>query len=620
MPSFPSSSESTLNPSQGLSSAPDTGNITEEQVTAAQLLWNEKEEYERASLTIRRMLLDSYRNYYGEFDEPITRWTKRKKIFMPLTKQLTNSVAGNIFVTPKAVSILPREEEDVKKARVWQELIRYQLDQMNLDKEMMDIVQNTALLGTAVLNISWESGNDIPKLEQVPLLNIYIDPTADSIQDAASIVVKWLMPKAQAMQFKVLRPILEDPEFKGDTNIFPEHADDTAQQRYSIRKGSTVEHEEEMVWVWQRWGPMDNELISNVKRKTGRQEAVIWAVGNSRNKPIVADVLKNPYKHGRRPFVEFKYRRMPGRWYGLGVGEDLSDLQRYMNTVVNQRMDNAEIVQHKMFVYRKGSGIDPRMLIARPGGAIPVNDVDRDIKALEYTDIRESSYKDETNIRAEAERVTNAFEIIRGGGTGTETATEANIQAAGAGSAFSHIRRNIENALEDMIEQIIALDQQFMTKSFVVRVTGTQEELADIDNALGSSDNIRRNEKFRFINVSGSKDIKGGFDIDVDIDNSAPINKAVLINFVLRSIELAKQDPESGIDRRELYRELFELQGIGGERFFRQEPSQQELLQKMQLEAEATETQRPTSEGERPALGQGLNALVQQSESPNNIR
>ncbi len=613
MPSFPTSSDSTLNPE-------GEGNVSEEQVKAANILWNEKEQYERASQPIRQMILDSYRNYYGEFDEPTTRFTKREKIFMPLTKELTNTVASQIYVTPEAVNILPRTEDDVKKARIWHELLQFQLDKMNLDAAMVNMVQNTALLGTSVVNISWEPGDDMPMMEQVPLLNVYIDPTADNIQSAPSIVVKWLMPKAQAMRFKHLRPILESEEFTGDTLIYSDEFDDTSQQRYSLKGSQTVDHEEEMVWVWQRWGPMDNDIIDNERKKKGRQEAVIWAVSSSRRKPIVAAVLKNPYKHGKRPFIELRYRFMPGRWYGLGVGEDVSDLQRYMNTTVNQRIDNAEIIQHKMFVYRKGSGIDPRMLIARPGGAIPVNDIDRDIKALEYTDIRQSSYKDEENIRLEAERVTNAFEIVRGGrAKGVETATEANIQAAGAGGAFSHIRRNIEHALEMMIEQMIALNQQYLTKDFVVRVTGTRDELKEIDNILQLPEQTRKDEKFRFIKVEGAKDIRGQFDIDVDIDNSAPVNKAVLMNFVLRTIELARQDPESGINLRELYGFLFDLQGMSGDRFFNQQPSQEELLQKMQLEAQAQETQQPTAPGERPAFGQDVENLVEQSESPRNV-
>ncbi len=579
---------------------------------AAALLWAEKEKYERSSQVIRDKLLKAYRNYFGVFTKPKTNWTKRKKTFIPMTKWFVNSVAGQVFVGPKAVGVLPVEEQDVKRARVWQELIRFQLERLSFEEKMMDIVQNLSLLGTVVVNISWDlSGKqEIPNFIQIPLLNCYIDPTADSIQSAPSFIVKYLIPKQEAIKVKHLKGV---KDFAGVKVVDSRHSDITAANTFILGQSQQVEHEEEMIWVWQRWGPIPLSWLGELKKgeEDKKVEGVIWAVGRSQSDFKVLSIKRNPYKHGMRPFVEAWYRKLPGRWYGIGVGEDLEDLQEYLNRIVNQRIDNAEIVQHKMFLYRKGSGIDPRMFIAKPGGAIPVNDVEKDVKALEYTDIRKSSYNDEANILSLAQQVTNAFDIIRGGGT-AGTATEAIIQERGAGGAFSHIRRYINGFLTRLVDQMLKLDQQFLTQEFVVRVIGNKDELQEIDDVLDMPVGQRVQEKFRFIKVKNAEEIKGNFDVRVDIDNSAPINKAVLINFILRSIELAKGDPESQINRQELYKELFELQGMRGDRFFQQ----QQILPQV---PPGPETQKPTSEGERPALGQTEQALMQQVTSPQNI-
>ncbi len=587
-----------------------SGAETTPEMVAANLVWNEKTQYEEASSEIRELLRKAYKNYFSLYDDPLTKWTKREKIFVPMTKWITNTGAGETYVTPRAFTVLPREEGDIKKARIWQELIRYQLDQTNFEAFMLDFAMEMSLLGTAVTHLGWDAENDLPSIKHVPLLNCYIDPTATSIQDAPSFIVKWLIPKAEAMKLSVFKGKLEDVEgIKRVTQM--EDKDQQFVQQYLTNQGGDIRHEEEMIWVWLRVGPLPKGHADEGK------EGEIWAIGSKRDNFKVMTMRKSPFKHGKRPFEECWYRRVLGRWYGIGIGEDLRDLQRYVNTVVNQRIDNAEIVQHKMFLYRKGAGIDPRMLIARPGGAIPVNDPASDIRELEYTDIRQSSYTDEQNIYRLAQQVTSAFDIIRGGGN-PETASEAIIQERGASGAFSHIKRYVNAYLERVVEQVMQLNMQFLDNEVVIRIIGNQDELRDFDDVLGTSQQIRTTQKFRFITLKTTKEIQGLFDFDVDIDESAPINKAVLINFLQREIELAAQIPQSGVNVGELFKELHSNMGLKGSRFFSQ--GQQQAPGAQQGIPALPGTNPRTSAGERPAVGgQSEGALNQQATSPRQI-
>ena len=72
----------------------------------------------------------------------------------------------------------------------------------------------------------------------------------------------------------------------------------------------------------------------------------------------------------------------------------------------------------------------------------------------------------------------------------------------------------------------------------------------------------------RFMQIDDIREIDGDFDIEVDIDNSVPMNKAFMVSSLEKFANMALMDPDSGINRREVYKEWAQNIGLKGSRFF----------------------------------------------------
>lgn len=554
------------------------------------LVLNEKSSYEKNSRDMRTILKRAYRNFLGIFDEPNTRYTKRKKEFWNLTQYHSLTSASRVYVDPRAITILPRVEEDIPKAKVWGDLIPFQLNQMNFFQDMNKFGIELALFGTGISAQDWEFKKekyidrdgkaiktrvqeDRPSYKSVPLLNCYLDMTAETLQDSPSFIVETWHEASELPKLK--------ERYKWKTNVNSIEgiklitADGKLGQndllQYQQMGISQKQLEVPMVSILWRWGKIKLSWVT--KKESDENEWVEGIIAllnkhgdedDDKSAPVILDIRVNPFDHGKRPFEECWYIKIPGRWYGLGVGEMLLDPQSYLNRVINQRIDNNEILQNKMYKVRRGAGLDNKSIAAAPGKAISVQNMD-DIQVLETGDAKTSSYNDEQNILVWAERQTH----IKDASSSAKSATEAQINAELAGDFFAIVRRNINDYLRRVVWQIIELDKQFIDKEIVIRIVGEPSDFKEFDQMRGVPDFVARDMgNMRFIQVKDIKEIDGQYDIEVEIDNSAPMNKALRTQGLQQLIQLALQDPNSGINRAEAYKEYAQELGLKGSRFF----------------------------------------------------
>jgi hypothetical protein len=83
----------------------------------------------------------------------------------------------------------------------------------------------------------------------------------------------------------------------------------------------------------------------------------------------------------------------------------------------------------------------------------------------------------------------------------------------------------------------------------------------------------------RFIKVSDITEIDGEYDIEVEIDNSIPMNKALKLQGYEKMLAMALRDPNSGINRGEIYKDWAQEFGLKGARFFLNTDQQQYMPQ-----------------------------------------
>lgn len=90
---------------------------------------------------------------------------------------------------------------------------------------------------------------------------------------------------------------------------------------------------------------------------------------------IVIREEENPYFHGDLPLIYGVDYPYPGELYGMGEIEPIDRIQRAINAVLNQRLDNVQLILRNMWKVKKNSGVDMHTLVSAPGNVITTDDM-----------------------------------------------------------------------------------------------------------------------------------------------------------------------------------------------------------------------------------------------------
>jgi hypothetical protein len=287
--------------------------------------------------------------------------------------------------------------------------------------------------------------NGKPKLirRTVDLLNVYIDPTEDNIQDAFRFTERSLM---LPVEIEMMTGWMNRKDLTGSTNL------SRIDGQYQVTSGGTNAKYRD---VWEMWGKMPRSLITGKYDVDGEDDLIdghIVVSGLEARDPKCHLIEENIT--GMKPYEEVRYAKVQNRWYGLGIAERVVMLQMWLNTIVNIRINRSFVSQLGLFKIRKGSGITPQMLSKLgANGAIVVNDP-TDIEQFQMDEASEASFNDENKIVDWAQRDTNAFDASIGEPTpASKPATTSVIENNSAKSGFKMVKDGIGSFLERWIDR-----------------------------------------------------------------------------------------------------------------------------------------------------------------------
>jgi len=566
-----------------------TPSIIEEQ--AINLIKNEKNAWregevrltEDISFNCRNIIKKARKNYFNIYDSPNDPVTGRRKLYVPLTRDMVETTVKNIDIDTKNIQVKAKNPDSYVIAGLAGMILRSKLDEIRFGQILNRAIRKCAVEGVAVLKHLKVGSNSTITIPEN--LNFYTDPTATYLNESAgNIEVNYLtVDEAKKYPWANLEYLV------GQTSII--RTEDIPQVSTSIP----------YVEITERWGLMPRSFLTHDEAdKNEYLEGVIIA-SNLSHGPIVHLIAEN--KTGQRPYVEFRTKMYDGRWLGLGIGEDLFDLQAYINEVFNVRLNTARIKQLGLFQIRKGSGITQSMLNQLHGaGAIQVSGIGKDIAELRTSDIKPSSYKDEDQAYQWAQRMTGAWEIGRGESLpASQPATTAVLQDRGMQTGFSLQQEELGFSISQFVETLFLpaiLDN--LTEKEIVRVTGDPKLLEDLDTAQTNDvinyeivDYYKRNGyypdkmnieamrnkamvklrklgKDRFVKIRKTlfnpKAILDAVDIYVTEET---VNKAVLAKQLNDILFTYSQISGLNIDTDLIMKEMFDLMGLSGERFIR---------------------------------------------------
>jgi hypothetical protein len=126
----------------------------------------------------------------------------------------------------------------------------------------------------------------------------------------------------------------------------------------------------------------------------------------------VLRIMENWNEIGIRPFFNLPYVDDPGSVYGIGVGSMIHQLNEAINTVHNQRVDNATVGNTRMWAVRKG--VLPRGTQMVPSKILHFDNPKDDIIPLQCGEVYPSSFSNETALKHYAELRTGVTDYQMG--------------------------------------------------------------------------------------------------------------------------------------------------------------------------------------------------------------
>jgi hypothetical protein len=417
---------------------------------------------ENVAIAVRPLIRLLRKNYWGIFDEPLDPVTKRQKTWVPLTRLIVDSTRKLSDIDLKDLTFAAMYKRSRGVVSLVRGFVRRWL-RVNFFGEILDeSILQMCIDGTAVWKTYKikENGKTIVKRRTVDILNVFIDPTADNIQEAYRFTERALMSPLD---------IEGMTGWKNTENV--KTAPGLHKTEVDLRHvGSTGDYTD----VYEMYGMVPKRIVTGNTEDTGVIHAHIVVsgieTGDLRVHLIEENKTKDKAGNIIKPYEEMRYMKVPGRWYGVGPAEMVLRLQEWINTIVNLRITKNTSAALGLFKIRAGANVTQQMLsnlVSR--GVIKLNDLN-DMENMRVDEAGEGSYRDEEIAKDWAFKVTSTYDIARGEtGAASATATASVLED-----------RNSKTAFTLVIESVGHMLQRWMDRQFLVHVPQMMKEAKEI--------------------------------------------------------------------------------------------------------------------------------------------
>ena len=304
---------------------------------------------------------------------------------------------------------------------------------------------------------------DAPFMQNIELQDFFFDPYGTDIDNCEYVIHRYWLPMHKIIQMS------ENEQLDVDVKTIKEKL---------TPKGRTGEQGREY----------DKSSAINMGQKPNRSndvEVLEYWTNDLKcivlNKSLVALVTPNPYWHRRKPFSKWECVPVSGEFYGIGIIEMCRQLQIELNTTRNQRIDNVSFALNRMYTILRTANIDTTQLRSRPNGFIEVDDHD-DIREMQTTEVKSSSYTEETVIKNDMDVTSGVYNYTRGEPADRrETATTASILAQAGNDRFeSQVLQIGWGGFSDSALQLAWLNRQYITVDTEIAVVGDNGEQSTV--------------------------------------------------------------------------------------------------------------------------------------------
>jgi hypothetical protein len=394
------------------------------------------------------------------------------ELFIPYCFWTVETIVPRLLSNQPRMLVQPREPAADENVENMRHLIDAQQEQINYALKLQDPAKQGLMYGLGVTKTFWRRDKkkkpvlqpkrlgkgyttkdvefltfDDPDVEAVDVFDFYFDPFAAEIEAADFAMHRtW-------RNNRYVRRMIESREWDAVTE----------KDLPALESMGPAANRYDSTWASRMAAGGHTDFRSRAESlhevwEYHNGERVITVLDNA----AVVKEIPNPYWHGRLPFQVYRPTKVPNELVGIGEIEPIEHLQAEMNTLRQQRRDNATLVLQKAFAYAEGF-IDVNKVRFGPAAMIPVQGDPRELlMPIQVGDIPNSGYQEEANLAADIERVTGISDTIIGRESRSDqTATEAQLITSAANVRIQNKTARVEWELAaPACNQWIELNQQ----------------------------------------------------------------------------------------------------------------------------------------------------------------
>ncbi|CAB4142966.1 hypothetical protein UFOVP434_56 [uncultured Caudovirales phage] len=294
--------------------------------------------------------------------------------------------------------------------------------------------------GNGGVFLEWNPAKKRPVISWVDLRDLYVDPgvSVPNLDESRSVIRRKMFTVKELQAYRDSPGMMiptDDELYTLALNSPFARQDQTIAQQEAVRGVNYYPNSTDVPA-----NPVDRKIECLIYYDSDR---IIWVL----NRKYVAYNERNPY--GFIPFCFAPCYIYPGRWYAMSIPDMQEYNQRYIEALLNARLDRIHLSLEPPRLVKRASLLTPGNNRWHPGKMISVDSKD-DYQLLEPQDVIPNVYTEIEFIQNAAERRTgiNGFgQGVPSGGNVNRTATGVTAQTSGSSMRLLDIVENIENYL-----------------------------------------------------------------------------------------------------------------------------------------------------------------------------
>lgn len=393
---------------------------------------------------------------------------------------------------------------------------------------------------------------DQPMIDLIPVENIRIDPGASWIDpvESSPYIIHLIPMYAQDVRVRMRSGEwlkASDDDIAAATEITPDTTRLTRNKNktdpYSSAERDVADYE--IVWV-QRHIHKHNE-----------EDWHFYTLGDV-FMLTEARPLKETVFTGRRPYVIGNCNLETHIPIPSSIPQLSKGLQEEANEIANQRIDNVKFVLNKKYFVRRGKEADVNGLLRNvPGGVVMLDDPDKDVREMNWTDVTASSFEEQKALQAEMDELLGNFNpaaLMMAGANNAPAKNMVMLQNNQGTLTEYLIRTYVETFIQPVLRMLMVLEQKYETDQTILALAGKRAELFQRFGIDRVTDELLEKELNLTVNIGMGA-----------TDPTQKLNK-FLAGIAAYTNVMAKPIP--GLNTQEVGKEIFGLLGYAdGARF-----------------------------------------------------